>query len=301
MSPFYKVESKKFTQSYKKYSFSCEILSILFSLCGLLCLCVWVYHCLKCHQSSPCFQWRRNSTTSNFSVPGGLLEFFLWSQLDCHTQPQFLNFVEINLGPAHNTLIAFSRNREGNREENPSPSPKCLTIHQTGLLIVDTSQGHSLGMFLIIGWCATDFAWEEQVKKHGKKRGLWQFLAQRFYWGLFLFFVLFCFNESLLSCCQLWSKSSCTKSLNFPLHRDTRLHHPRLKCHERLFPAGDAEKLTPRHCTGEAETRASQELQSRSQPSSSSAHPFQSNHHVCISPQAPGSDTWQKEKGKREI
>lgn len=57
-----------------------------------------------------------------------------------------------------------------------------------------------------------------------------------------LCFVLFCFNQSLLSCCQLWSKSSCTKSLNFPLHRDMRLHHPRLKCHVWLFPAGDAGK-----------------------------------------------------------
>lgn len=83
-------------------------------------------------------------------------------------------------------------------------------------------------------------AWEETC-------GLWQFLAQWFYWGLVWFFVLFCFNESLLSCCQLWSQSSCTKSLNFPLHRDMRLHHPRLKAtcgYFQLVVLGNSPKAT---------------------------------------------------------
>lgn len=134
---------------------------MLSSLCGLLCLCVWVYRCLKCHQSIPCFQWSRNSTTSNLPRyetcpsawwPSGVfpLEPARAKNSFCHKQPQFLNFVLINLGPAHNTLIAFSRKREGKRGENPSPSPKCTTIHHTGLFTVDTSQGHTMGMLLII-------------------------------------------------------------------------------------------------------------------------------------------------------
>lgn len=95
------------------------------------------------------------------------------------------------------------------------------------------------------------FAWEEQVKKHGRKCGSWQFLARCFYWVLFLFFVFFCFNESLLSCCQLWSKPSCTESLNFPLHRDMRLHHPRLNAMCGYFQLLMLGKLTQSHCMGE--------------------------------------------------
>lgn len=137
---------------------------MLSSLFGLLCLCVWVYHCLKCHQSIPCFQWSRNSTTSNPSrcetCPSAWwlsgvfpLESARVKKYFCHMQPQLFNFAEINLGPARNTPFsrtAFSRNREGNREENLSLSPKCTTIHQKGLLTADTSQGHSVGMLLII-------------------------------------------------------------------------------------------------------------------------------------------------------
>lgn len=153
--------------------------------------------------------------------------------------------------------------------------------------------------YLPLGWRATLFAWEEQVKKHGRKRGLWQFLAWWLYWGLF--FVLFCFNESLLSCCQLWSKSSCTESLNFPLHGDRRLHHPGLNAmcgYFQLVMPGNSPTATAR-ASGEARIR--QELQTRLEHSSSSAHPFQSNPSVCVSPQALDSYILQKEKGKREI
>lgn len=76
--------------------------------------------------------------------------------------------------------------------------------------------------------------------------GLWQILAWWFYWGLFWFFV-FCFNESLLPCCQLWRKPSCTKSLNFPLHRDMRLHHPGLNAtcgYFQLVMLGNSPKAT---------------------------------------------------------
>lgn len=162
MSPFYKVESKEFAQSYKRIQFLLWNLKS-FNVCCPFCVdsSTSVYEFISASNATRASHVSNGAGQTIFKVwnmskcliwpsgvfplePAGVKNHF------CHVQPPFFNFVEINLGPAYNTPIAISRNREDNREENPSPSPKCRTIHQTGPLTVHTSQGHSLEMFLII-------------------------------------------------------------------------------------------------------------------------------------------------------
>lgn len=163
MRPFHKGESEVYI-TVQKTSSSCEILvfpHMLSSLHGLLCHSVYRFTAALNTIRVP--RRSRDSTTRNlfvdmkpFQVPDGVLELFLWRWLEWEQttsmphSPNFSILFKLNGDHHHNTPIAFSRNREGNREENPSPSPKGTTVHQAGLLPVDISQGHIMGVLLII-------------------------------------------------------------------------------------------------------------------------------------------------------
>lgn len=133
---------------------------MLSSLCGLLCLCVWVYHCLKCTRASHVSNGAETLPPATFQgvrpaqVPDGLLEFFLWGQLEWKATPttHSLSFsILLKLIWDQPTTLHSIFHKQGKEQRRESfPLSKCRTIHQTGLLTADTSQRHSLGMFLII-------------------------------------------------------------------------------------------------------------------------------------------------------
>lgn len=167
MSNFYKRESKTLHSPAKKKQFLMWNLSLfvyaVLSVRTHLLLCVWVYCCLEYGQGAPCSQRSRGSAARKLfldvkplQVLSDLLELFIrswveWEQNTFATHSiDFAILFKLDWDHHCDTPIASSRNREGKREENPSPSHKQTTVHETGLLSVNIFQEHSMKVLLSI-------------------------------------------------------------------------------------------------------------------------------------------------------